>query len=86
MSLPRFAAWGAGRGFLLAGVFAWAPGLRGEFLVPGPVLATAGAVCAAGSSALARMATDPELLDAGADLDEARLAEDEMRDLPGDGS
>lgn len=66
MSLPRFAAWGAIGGLLLSGIFAWAAGLGGEFLVLGPLFALSGAGCAAGSLALARRAKDRELLDAGA--------------------
>lgn len=85
MSLPRFAAWGAVGGLLLSGIFAWAAGLGGEFLVLGPVFALSGAGCAAGSLALARMAEDRELLDASADVREAGLAEDEARELLGGG-
>jgi hypothetical protein len=83
MSLPRFAAWGALGGLLLSGFFAWAAGLRGEFLVLGPVFALSGAGCAAGSLALARRAEDREFLDASADVGEAGLAEDEARELRG---
>lgn len=59
MSLWGFAALGASSGLLLAGTFAIAAALRGdsfwsEFLLFGPALATAGAVCAAGSLAVAR--------------------------------
>ncbi len=85
MSLPRFAAWGAVGGLLLSGIFSWVAGLGGEFLVLGPVFALAGAGCAAGSLALARMAVDRELLDAGADVGEAGLTDDEARDLLGRG-
>src|SRR3970040_2876550 len=49
MSLPRFAGWGAVGGLLLSGIFAWAAGLGGEFLVLGPVFAVAGAGSAAGA-------------------------------------
>lgn len=84
MSLPRFAAWGGVGGFLLSGIFAWAAGLGGEFLVLGPVLALAGAGSAAGSLALARMAEDRELLDASADVDEAGLTGGETQELLGD--
>jgi len=60
-SLARFAGWGAASGLLLSGIFVVGAALRGaslvgEFLVFGPALATAGAVCAAGSLALARRA------------------------------
>jgi hypothetical protein len=61
MSLSRFAGWGAASGLLLTGIFVVGAALRGaslwgEFLVFGPALAMAGAVCAAGSLALARRA------------------------------
>src|SRR6185436_14124639 len=66
MSLPRFAAWGAASGLLLSGVFVVGAALRGgavwgEFLLFGPPLAIASAVCAAGSLALARRAERGEL-------------------------
>ena len=83
MSLPRFAWWGAVGGLLLSGIFAWAAGLGGEFLVLGPVFALAGAGCAAGSLALARMAEDRELLDVGADVGETGLTEGEAQELLG---
>ena len=51
----------------------------------GPVFALAGAGSAARSLALARMAEDQELLDASADVGAAGLAEDEGRELLGDG-
>jgi hypothetical protein len=70
MSLPRFAGWGAIGGLLLSGIFAWAVGLAGEFLVLGPVFALAGAASAAGTLALARKAEKRELLDAGVDTAE----------------
>ncbi len=85
MSLPRFAAWGAIGGLLLSGIFAWAAGLGGEFLVLGPVFALSGAGCAAGSLALARMAEDRELLDASADVGQAGLTGDEARERFGGG-
>ncbi len=83
MSLPRFAGWGAVGGLLLSGIFAWAAGLGGEFLVLGPVFALAGAGCAAGTLALARRAQQPELLDADAGVGEAGLTKDEERELLG---
>lgn len=60
-SLPRFAAWGAASGLLLSGIFVAGAALRGaavwgEFLLFGPPLALASAVCAAGSLAVARRA------------------------------
>jgi hypothetical protein len=81
MSLPRFAAWGGVGGLLLAGTFAWAAGLGGEFLVLGPVFALAGAGSASGTLALARRAEDRESLEAGADAGAAGLTEGEARDL-----
>jgi hypothetical protein len=78
MSLPRFAAWGGVGGLLLSVVLAAAFGWD-AFLVLGPIFALSGAGCAAGSLALARMAEDRELLDAGAHAGEAGLAEDEAR-------
>jgi uncharacterized membrane protein YdcZ (DUF606 family) len=56
MSLSRFAAWGAVSGVLQAVVVAALRGetLGREVLVFGPVLALAGAICAAGSLAVAR--------------------------------
>ena len=56
MSLPRFAAWGAVGGFLLAGIFVLAAGLLEGFVFLGPLFALSGAVSAAGSLALARRA------------------------------
>ena len=58
MSLSRFGAWGAVSGVLLAVLVAALRGetLGGEVLVFGPVLALTGAVCAAGSLAVARRA------------------------------
>lgn len=58
-SLSRFAAWGAVSGLLLSGIFVVGAALRGtswwgELLLFGPPLALAGAVCAAGSLAVAR--------------------------------
>jgi hypothetical protein len=66
VSLSRFAGWGAVSGLLLSGIFAVAAALRGqslwgEFLVFGPPLAVASAVCAAGSLAMARRAERREL-------------------------
>ena len=83
MSLRRFAGWGAVGGLLLSGIIALAIRLGGEFLVLGPVFALAGAGCAAGSLALARMAEEPELLDADADVAELGLTEGEAQELLG---
>lgn len=51
----------------------------------GPRVRVGRAGSAAGSLALARMADDRELLDAGADVGEAGLTEDEARELLGGG-
>lgn len=72
-------------GLLLSGIFAWAAGLAGEFLVLGPVFGLAGAGCAAGSLALARMAEERGALDARADAAQAELSESRARDLLEDG-
>ena len=84
MSLSRFAGWGAVSGLLLSGIFGVAAALRGdslwgELLVFGPALATASAVCAAGSLALARRAERRHLSGPNGDRVEAELTEDEKR-------
>jgi hypothetical protein len=66
MSLSHAAAWGAVSGLLLSGIFVAGAAFRGEalwaeFLVFGPPLAVAGAICAGGSIALARRAEKREL-------------------------
>jgi hypothetical protein len=90
MSLSRFAGWGAVSGLLLSGIFVVGAALRGatvwgEFLLFGPPLAMASAVCAAGSLALARRAQRQELPGPSGELAEAELGEDEKRDLLGRG-
>lgn len=90
MSLSRFAAWGAASGLLLSGIFAVAAALRGasfwgELLVFGPALASAAAVCAAGSLAVARRAERRELRGSSGAPAEAELTEDEKRELLGRG-
>jgi hypothetical protein len=90
MSLSRFAGWGAVSGLLLSGIFVVGAALRGaplwgEFLVFGPALAIASAVCAAGSLALARRAEQRELPGPSRDPAEAELTEDEKRELLGRG-
>lgn len=82
MSLPRFAGWGALGGLLLSGVVALAAGPGAELLVVGPVFATAGAISAAGTLALARRGEERELLDANADTVEGGLEKNESRELP----
>ena len=68
LSLSRIASWGAASGLLLSGIFVVGAALRGanvwgEFLLFGPPLAVASAVCAAGSLAMARRAERRELRD-----------------------
>jgi len=64
MSLPRFAAWGATGGLLLAAVFAKAASLEwGDVVLIAPTFAVACAACASGSLALARRAVRGELPD-----------------------
>src|SRR6185503_4223532 len=80
MSLSRFAGWGAASGLLLSGIFVVGAALRGgavwgEFLVFGPALATASAVCAAGSLAAARRAARRELSSPSGDPAEIGLTE-----------
>lgn len=89
MSFPRFAIWGGVGGLVLSLIFVLAVALAGDTTplrhlgLLGPVFVLAGAVSAGGSLALARMASEPELLDAGTDLSELGSAEDE-RLLGGD--
>ena len=90
MSLSRFAGWGAVSGLLLSGVFVVGAALRGEallgeFLLFGPALAMASAVCASGSLAVARRAESRELPGPSGDPAEAELTEDEKRELLGHG-
>jgi len=90
VSLPRFAGWGALSGLLLTGIFAVAAALRGqtlwgEFLVFGPPLTIASAVCAAGSLAMARRAERRDLRDPSGVPTEGELTEDEKRELLGRG-
>jgi hypothetical protein len=87
-SLPRVAAWGAASGLLLTGIFVLGAALRGgpvwgEFLLFGPPLALAGAVCAAGSLAVARRADRRELPGDSGHPAEAELTEAEKRGLLG---
>jgi hypothetical protein len=86
MSLPRFAAWGGVGGLALSGIFVPVAGLGVDaLLVLAPVFALAGAACAAGSLALARMVEDRALPDGSVDVSEIGLTEDEARELLGDG-
>ena len=68
LSLSRFAGWGAASGLLLSGMFVIDAALRGasasgEFLLFGPALTVASAVCASGTLALAKRASRRELRD-----------------------
>ena len=88
--LSRFAGWGAASGLVMSGIFVVAAALRGEplwgeFLVFGPPLAMASAVCAAGSLSEARWAERRELPVGGGDPAQAELAEVEKRELLGRG-
>jgi hypothetical protein len=88
MTLSRFAGWGALSGLLLSGIFVVGAALRGdavwgEFLLFGPALATASAVCAAGSLAMARRAERLELPGPDGDPVDAELTEEEKRALLG---
>jgi hypothetical protein len=85
MSLPRFAAWGAAGGFLLAAAFVLAVSLTGDpaflwnLVVVGPLFAVAAAGSAAGSLALARRAQDPGLLETTEDVTAVGVSESESR-------
>ena len=89
MSLPRFAGWGAVGGFLLSAIFVLTVALveditfLSNLVVLGPVFATAGAVCAGGSLALARRAEDRGLLEASAEVAEVGLTKGEAQELLG---
>ena len=84
MSLPRFAAWGGLGGLLFSGIFVVAAGLEANsFLLLGSVFGLAGAGCAAGSLALARMAEDQALLETSDDVADVGLSEAEVRELLG---
>jgi len=90
MSLSRFAGWGAASGLLLSGTFVVGAALRGaalwgEFLTFGPPLAVAGAVCAAGSLAVARRGERRELPGDSSHSAEAELTGEEERELLGRG-
>ena len=90
VSLSRFAGWGAASGLLLSGIFVVAAALRGasswgEFLVFGPPLAMASAVCGAGSLAMAKRAERRELRGPSGDPAEAELTEDKKGELLGRG-
>jgi hypothetical protein len=92
LSLPRFAVWGAVGGLLVSLIPAAmvAMGLATPNVplwqitvaLVGP-LTLGSAIAASGSLALARMAEDQELLEAGRDLADVGLTEEEARELLG---
>jgi hypothetical protein len=89
-SLSRFAGWGAASGLLLSGIFAFGAVLGGgdwwgEFLLFGPPLIMAGAVCAAGSLAVARRAERRQLPGDSGHPAGVELAGGEKRKLLGRG-
>ena len=89
-SVSRFAGWGAASGLLLSGIFVAGAALRGgsawgEFLVFGPPLAIASAVCAAGSLAVARRGERRELPGDSGHPADAELSEAEQREVLGRG-
>ncbi len=82
MSLPRFAFWGAAGGLLLSMLFfLLGGGVSLDSLGTYGVITLLGAGSAAGSLALARRTDDRELLDAGADVADIGLTEEEKREL-----
>jgi hypothetical protein len=84
MSIPRFALWGGLGGVGLSVIFSLIAGLGILMpLVLGPVFGVAGAACAAGTLALARMGEDTELLSSRADVEDAGLSEAELKKLLG---
>jgi hypothetical protein len=91
MSLPRFAAWGAAGGFVLAAAFVLVVSLAGDpaflwnLVVAGPLFAVAAAGSAAGSLALARRAQDRELLEMTEDATAAGLSERDPQKVLGNG-
>jgi hypothetical protein len=89
-SISRFAGWGAASGLLLSGIFVVAAAVRGEppwgeFLVFGPPLAIASAVCAAGSLAIARRTERRALDGRSGDPAQAALTVDDERERLGRG-
>jgi hypothetical protein len=87
MSMPRFAVWGGTGGFLLAGVLVPVTGIGMSALgFLGPLFAIAGAGCAVGSLALARMAEGGGSAETVGEGDEVGLTPEERRQLLGDGA
>jgi hypothetical protein len=86
MSVPRFALWGGAGGALLSAIFVPLTGQGLDVLtILVPVFGGAGAICAAGTLALARRATDPELLAGGDEVEDVGLTAEERRELLGEG-
>ncbi|MFH1766217.1 MAG: hypothetical protein ABIF09_18695 [Gemmatimonadota bacterium] len=91
MSVPLFAGWGAVGGLLMSMIFVFAVALADgptfieNLVFLGPLFAVAGSGCAAGSLALARMAEDPDLIDASAEVADVGLTGGEVRELLGGG-
>lgn len=93
LSLPRFAAWGAVGGLLVSLIPAalvalglastTVPVWQITAVLAGP-FSLGSAIAAAGSLALARMAEEPDSLDAGADVAGVGPAEGEARERLGD--
>jgi hypothetical protein len=82
MSLPRFTAWGGAGGLLLAVGLTVLIGDEASVLL-GPIFALAGAGCAAGSLALARMAEEPALLQGGVEGGDTGPGDGDARDRIG---
>jgi hypothetical protein len=82
MSMPRFAIWGAVGGAVVAGALTATLGWGTPSLLANlSILSLLGAGCAAGSLALARVADDRELLDAGSEVADVGLTDGEVREL-----
>ena len=85
MSLPRFAFWGTVGGVLLSIFFILGGGgVSSASLLTYSIVTLLGAGSAGGSLALARMADDRELLDAGADVGDIGLTQEEKHALLGE--
>ena len=84
LSLPRFGAWGAVGGLVVGAYVVALPGagvpLTALLAIVG-VTSLIGAASAVGSLALARMADDRELLNAGRDVDQVGLTASEAQEL-----
>ena len=83
MSLPRFAGWGAAGGLLLSAIFTMAASFNwGDAVGIALTFSLVGAVCAAGSLAVARRAAQRELPDPGVDASERPFTDREKPRLP----